>query len=201
MKIPKSKKDILVKNYLKYLEYIKTEPNEEKEILKQTVKIFYELDEDAFNAFEYQNILDMFQIISNILQTKQDLVPIFKHDDIEYGINPNFSDMTFSEMIDCDTEDVIQQICVLYRPIVKRKGDKYTIEKYDANIEILEELRETLTLDIYLGFVGFFLKISQSCLNSILHSLTVKAIDPERKRILENYMDGILGYTNYAAEI
>lgn len=197
MKIPKSKKDILVKNYLKYIEYIKTEPKDEKEILKETVKIFYELDDEAFNAFEYTIILDMFQIISNILQLDQNLVPIFKHNDVEYGINPNFDDMTFGEMVDCDTTDVIQQICILYRPIVKRKGSKYTIEKYNADIEIYDEIKETLTLDIYLGFVQFFFAINKSMLNNSLNFLKEKDIQVEKKRILEVLGDGKVGYMSY----
>ena len=202
MKIPKSKKDILAKTYLEYIEYIKTEPTDEKEILKNTVKIFFEIDEDKFNSFEYTVILDMYKIISNILSLPQELITMFKHNDIEYGINPNFDDMTFGEMVDCDTEDILQQICILYRPITNKKGNNYTIEKYKGDIEVYEELKNTLTLDIYLGFVGFFLKISQSLLkNSLSYTLNQVATPAEKKKLLEEYGVGLDGYMNYAMVI
>ena len=170
----------------------------EIEILKNTVKIFYGLDEDGFNQLEYVVIQDMFQIISNILTIEQELVTIFIHNNVEYGINPNFNDITFGEMVDCDTTDIIQQICILYRPIVSKKGGKYIIEKYKANIEIYNELKETLTLDIYLGFIGFFLSIHKSLLNYTLNYITEKASDPDKKKLLEKSGNGLDGYTNYA---
>ena len=100
----------------------------------------------------------------------------------------NFDDMTFGEMVDCDTEDILQQICILYRPITNKKGNNYTIEKYKGDIEVYEELKNTLTLDIYLGFVGFFLKISQSLLkNSLSYTLNQVATPAEKKKLLEEY--------------
>jgi len=201
MKVPRKHSDILAKNYIKYMEYLKTEPKDEKEIIKNTILIFYDIKEDKFNSFEYKIVLDMYKIIENILKIPQKLIPIFTFKGIEYGINPNFDDMTFAEMVDCDTTDIIQQICVLYRPIKKKKGDKYTIKKYKADISIYEDMKETLTLDVFLGFLGFFLKINSDILNYTLNYLMEKATDPEMKKLLEKNGVGWDGYMNYAGVI
>jgi len=196
MKIPRKASDILVKNYLKYVDYIKTKPEKDTDIIKNTVMLFYDLNIDDFNSFKYSTILDMYKIIDNIMKIPQELVNIIEIDGIEYGINPDFDDMTFAEMVDCDTEDVLQQMCVLYRPIEKKKGTKYTIKKYEADIEIYNKLKETLTLDIYLGFIGFFLKINRDILNFTLNSLTEMDMDPEKRKILEKSGLGLAGYMN-----
>jgi len=201
MKIPRRKKDILAKYYIEYLEYIKTEPKEDKEIIKNTIKIFYRINDEELNKFEYHTILDMFKIIENILKIEQPLVPIFKLNDIEYGINPNFDDMTFAEMIDCDTTDILKQISILYRTIENKKGTKYTVVKYEADISNYDELKENLTLDVYLGFIGFFLKINKDILNYTLNYLTEKGMDQEKRKVLEQSGVGFHGYMNYAMEI
>ena len=201
MKIPRSKSDILVNDYLEYIEYIKTEPATDLELIKNTVKIFYHLTDDQFNELEYSVIRDMYQIIENILKIEQKLVPFFWVNGEEYGINPNFDDMTFAEMVDCDTTDIIKQICILYRPIEKKKGSKYTIKKYEADISIYDELKNTLTLDIYLGFIGFFLKINRDILSSIQNYLMGRATDPEMKKLLELNGVGWDGSMNYVGVI
>lgn len=194
MKIPRKAKDILVKNYLKYVDYIKTEPTDEKEIVKTAIMLFFDMDEDRFNTFEYKTILDMYKIIQNIMKVDVDLVDFIEIDGKEYGINPDFDDMTFGEMVDCDTDDVLRQIAILYRPIIKKKGKKYKIEKYKADISIYDKLKEELTLDVYLGFIGFFLKINKDILSFTQNSLMEMDIPVEKKKHLEQLGDGWLGY-------
>lgn len=196
MRIPKKQEHIKLKNYLKYIEYHNSkEQHDDMELLKETIKIFYEIDDEKYNEMPYQQILDMYKIIENILQQKYDLIPLFELEGVEYGINPNFEEMTFAELVDCDTNDVLQQMCVLYRPVVKRKGKKYIIEKYKANINY-ELFKEKLTLDIYTGFVTFFLKIQNDLLNYTLKSLKEEVTDPEKRKILEKSGDGYRGYMN-----
>ena len=68
IKILKKQSDILVKTYLDYENFVKNTTEEqkldEKYIIKNTIKIFYEVDEDTFNQLPYTAILDMYKIIS-----------------------------------------------------------------------------------------------------------------------------------------
>jgi len=67
IKILKKQSDILVKTYLDE-NFVKNTTEEqkldEKYIIKNTIKIFYEVDEDTFNQLPYTAILDMYKIIS-----------------------------------------------------------------------------------------------------------------------------------------
>lgn len=200
MKIPKKQSDIKVKNYLKYNKFVESLTDIDKEdkvlLLKNTIMIFYEIDEETFDSIPYTTIMDLYQIVENLLKLEAKLVPRFMFDDIEYGINPEFNSMTLGELVDLDTKDVMRQICVLYRPIVKKRGKYYDIEKYEADIEIYDRFQEDLTLDIYLGFMSFFLSINKDLLNSIQKYIVDQDIVIEKKNSLALNGVGTHSYTS-----
>ncbi|MCK9417028.1 hypothetical protein M0Q97_10250 [Candidatus Dojkabacteria bacterium] len=196
MKMIKSKKDILVKTYLEYQNYINnlTDKNSESEFVKYTVKLFYELTDEQYSKLKYTTVIKLSQNLTNILNLEQELIRIFKFNNKNYGLIPNFDDMTIGEYIDCDTEDVVKQICVLYRPIIKKRKNKYKVEDYKADMEHYDKLKNELTCDIYFGFIGFFLSISQDLLNYTLNCLVKEeGSNHEMKKLLHENMDGYRG--------
>lgn len=205
MKIPRKKSDILVKTYLEYEEYIKSldkDNYDNNDVLKNTVKIFYNLNDEQYKNLTLNNIKDLNEIIVNILKVPQSLVVKFKHNKKWYGINPNFDDLTFGEFVDLDTDDILRQISILYRPIKHKLFKKYTIEKYKADISIYDDMKEWLTLDIYYGFISFFLKINKILLKDTLNYLVEdQDLDLVQKNNLQKNLDGILGYIDYAMKI
>lgn len=205
MKIPRRQSDILLKTYFKYQDFLTNIKPEEKEdyflLMKNTIMIFYDIDEQKYDSIPYTQILDMYKIIENITSTPQNLVPIIKIKGKKYGINPSFADMTLAELVDCDTTDIIKQMAILYRPITKKLFRKYRVDKYKANIEHYEFMKENLTLDVYNGFITFFLKIQKSFMIFTLKSLKAMDINPEMKNTLEENGAGLLGFMNSAQEI
>lgn len=205
MKIPRKQSDILVKTYLEYEEYIKSldkDNYDNNDVLKNTVKIFYQLSDEQYNKLAYHTALDLNQIIVNILKVPQKLVVKFKHNKKTYAINPNFDDLTMAEWVDLDCDDIFKQISILYRPIKHKLFKKYTIEPYKADISISDDMKEWLTLDIYIGFISFFLNLNKELLNYTLNYLMEdQDLSQETKNNLQENMDGILGYTDYAMKI
>lgn len=205
MKIPKKQSEILVKTYLEYEEYIKSldkDNYDNNDVLKNTVKIFYQLSDEQYNNLTYQNVLDLNQIIVNILKAPQKLVVKFKHNKKTYAINPNFNDLTMAEWVDLDCDDVLKQISILYRPIKHKLGKKYTIEPYKADISIYEDMKEWLTLDIYTAFVSFFLNLNKELLNYTLNSLMEdQDLGVEVKKTLQKNGHGFRGLTDLLATI
>ena len=138
----------------------------------------------------------------NILKVPQSLVVKFKHNKKTYAINPNFDDLTMAEWVDLDCDDVLKQISILYRPIKHKLFKKYTIEPYKADISIYDDMKEWLTLDIYLGFINFFLNLNKELLNYTLNSLMEdQDLSQEQRKTLQTSLDGIHGYTDYAMKI
>lgn len=203
MKLPKRQSDILAKTYLEYEKYISNISKDETElnILRNTIKIFYGIDDNVYNKLGYKNILELNSILTKLLSQTPKLKPIIKIKGVRYGLIPNFSDMSMGEYVDCDTDDVIKQMCILYRPIIKKRGNKYNIEKYKANIDNYETFKNEITLDILLGYVGFFLKISKDILSYSQKYLMGMDLTVGQMKILQNNGAGILGFTNSVMKI
>lgn len=204
LKIPGSSREIKALDFVIYQDFIKSLTEEqlkdEKLIIYKTIEIFYGLKYKEAVKRPWIQLKNMFQIIDNILKTQQPPVLTFKLNDIEYGLLPNFNDITLGELIDCNTEDVFKQMSILYRPIIEKKGNKYLIKEYDGKIEP-DLFRNNVTLDIYLGFIGFFLKIQEDLMIYTLKSLKEMDLTPEQKLILERNGDGLVSYMDYVMVI
>ena len=83
-----------------------------------------------FNDSEY-----IVNTLTEMFEQKPNLVTKFKLNNKEYGFHPQLDDLTLGEYIDLDTfigdwENIEKAMAVLYRPVVNKLKDKYTIEEY-----------------------------------------------------------------------
>ena len=74
-------------------------------------------------------------MLSELFEKKPSLVSKFKLNGLEYGFQPQLDDLTLGEYIDLDTyigdwENMEKAMNVLYRPVLVKLKDKYSIEKY-----------------------------------------------------------------------
>ena len=99
------------------------------------------------------------------LQAKQDssLKRIIEVEDKEYGFMPDLNSITLGEYADIETfiKDGIENrlpelMAVLYRPIVEKKNDVYTIEAYDGNITIRTEEMKKMSAEQVQSALVFF---------------------------------------------
>lgn len=200
-----SLKDITIKKYLefnkKFEDLTDNDKNNDVLITRFTLKHFYDLSDEEYSKLSYLKTIELNKTLTNIFNSDINLVQMFDFNGVLYGINPNWSELTFGEMVDLNCNDVVKQIAILYRPVFNKTKDNYEIEQYKANLKHLELFRNELTMDIYQGFVGFFLKIRKKMLNYTLNSLGVKGLTPEQMRFLEQSGGGLDGFTNYAPGI
>ena len=121
------------------------------------------------------------------LQSEQNTVlkKVFEIDGVEYGMHPDLSEITLGEY--ADIESFIKQgieknmpniIAVLFRPIINRKGEVYTIEAYDGDLTIrAEEMKKMSAEQVQNALVFFyhlgnaFLKITPSVLKERVTTL------------------------------
>lgn len=194
MKKIKTQKNILAKNYIAYQKYI-TDNEEDPNKLKVMLNLLYNISEEEYNKTPYTKILQYVEEINNYINNNTKLIINFKINNIKYGINPNFSDITMGEMLDLDTEDIMKQIAILYRPVIKERRKKYLIKEYTGEYD-LELFNNNISLDIFLGFIGFFLKINEDYLNYTQNYLEKEvASNPELKNSLCKNGVGFRGFT------
>ena len=86
-------------------------------------------------------------------------------DGVDYGFHPKLKDLTMAEFVDLDKmlqegwDNMHRVMSILYRPIVKTKGDKYAIEDYDyiKCREVAKKFKESLSIATVNGAAAFFL--------------------------------------------
>lgn len=178
----------------------------------------YSDNEQAMNALilyhlcgldvEWVDKLDIqsYNLLTNELNgflnnTKLPLQKIINIDGIEYGFEPNLSQMTYGAFVDITKFEVFtidknwsKIMNILYRPIVKKQGDMYTIKPYEIDEEDSKWL--SVGMDIHFGALFFFVNLSIDLLNSILKSTMETEVPPNIKSILERSGKLIPQYMN-----
>jgi len=114
------------------------------------------------------------------LQAEQDdsLKRIIKVQGKEYGFHPDLESLTLGEFADIEqfiklgVEDYLPEImAILYRPIVEKEGEVYSIKAYDGDIKLrAEKLKKMSAEDVQNALVFFYL-LGKELLMSIESSL------------------------------
>jgi hypothetical protein len=122
-------------------------------------------------------------LTSHILNPKSDLVYTFKHNDITYGLENDWGNMTWGQWTDMEvfsqddkiTDNIHILMALLYRPILKEKDGTYKLEKYKSS-EVMERAEGFLDIPIEYWFscANFFFHISKEYASVTKHSLKKK---------------------------
>jgi hypothetical protein len=110
---------------------------------------------------------------------------------IEYGFEPNLSEMAYGAYSDITAfknltidDNWSKIMSILYRPVTnKRKSGLYSIQTYDGKMEWDKFL--DVPMDVHFGALFFFVHLSMDLLNSTLNSMTQMEYPASLKQILE----------------
>lgn len=130
-----------------------------------------------------QMILDFHE---NLNDKPDGLIQKFKYDDVEYGLIPDFEDITVAEFLDInsyesETDNINKLLAVLYRPIKRSLGKYYEIEEYNGTGQ-RALLFENIDIKIYFSVVNFFLTLSQTLLEEDLKTYTAKGLKKMKEK-------------------
>lgn len=137
---------------------------------------------------DYNNIREELEGFIN--KTELPLQRIIQIDGVEYGFEPNLSQMSYGAYADITKFDKIELddnwakiMSILYRPVIKRNGDTYQIKPYNPS-ETNPAIWQEIGMDVHFGALFFFVRLSIDLLNSTLNSLTVMEAPHNIKSIL-----------------
>ena len=123
--------------------------------------------------------------------TTFDLQRIITIDGVEYGFEPNLSNIAYGAYLDISKYDNItidnnwaKIMAILYRPIVSKSGKLYQIKEY-TGMEVDTIFLKT-TMDIKFGCIGFFLHLSRDLALYTLKSLNLQE---ETNHLLQSIME------------
>ncbi len=199
--------------------------------LKQYIQFQKDMDThegntEAQDAFLVYNLTGMTpdmvkeldgEVISNI---RKDLTKLLQKTDyplqrnitlegVEYGFEPNLSQMPYGAYLDISKFENIQLnddwptiLSILYRPVKKRKGALYEIEQYNGVEPWDEDKWWEVGMDFHFGCFFFFIRLYKDLVKGTLNSLKNQAeISPNIKSILEESGEAIQQLSNLQEKI
>ena len=148
----------------KWLELIDLETGSKSNEAIETITALSNIPKQLVKELGIQDVAVIMGRIAK-LQAEQNssLKRIIEVEDKEYGFMPDLNSITLGEYADIETfikegiENRLPELmAVLYRPIVEKKNDVYTIEAYDGNITIRTEEMKKMNAEQVQSALVFF---------------------------------------------
>lgn len=182
--IPENLGDITLESYQRFLDV--AEDSSEQFIREKMIQVFCGVELKYIQHIPTKYFLEITDGITKVLTETPELKRTFKLNGVEYGFIPNLDKMSLGEFIDLDTyignwQKLDIAMSVLYRPITKRKGDKYRIKPYKGKVN---EAFKSLPLDVVIGSMIFFWSIDTQLLNYTQNYLPQVAQHPTVQKAL-----------------
>ena len=207
IQIPSSLSEITLEQYQKFTK-INTDENQDSSFLMhKTVELFCNLNLQDIAKIKFIYVQEILNDINNLFEPKQDLIPTFNLNGVEYGIIPVLDDMTLGEYIDLDEtftdwDTMHKAMAVLFRPVSFKKGDRYQIEDYEGLDKA--ELMKQMPLDVVMGCMFFFWSLNEELLKTTLNYLSQEVpnqLTTEQLKTLAKNGDGSIAYGNYLTQM
>lgn len=185
VRIPTNWNDITLETYLKYRKtldlYKDDDEDDEIDMVNKSIIIALDILCGVAPTFASQMPVEMLSHVMDSLNkfmsdTTFDLQRIITIDGVEYGFEPNLSNMAYGAYLDISKYDKItidnnwaKIMAILYRPVVSKTGKLYEIKEY-TGMEVDTVFLKT-TMDVNFGCIGFFLHLSKDLTLYTLKSL------------------------------
>lgn len=150
----------------KYQRFAKLEIEDTDVMSRKMIQIFCGVDEVL--EIKHKQVNEIYTILTAAMAEKPELTPVFKHRNREFGFIPSLDEMTYGELIDLETymkdwSTMNKAMSVLYRPVTKRNGEFYSIEKYRGTV--FSDTLSDIPMNIVAGAVLFFYRIAKELFN------------------------------------
>ena len=118
---------------------MKTKTNSQEAV--ETISVLADMPKRLIKELAIKDVSKILEKIAVMQsQAESKLTKIITIDDIEYGFHPQLDDLTLGEYIDLDNfigdwDNMEKAMNVLYRPILVKVKEKYSIEEYRVGTE------------------------------------------------------------------
>ena len=200
--IPTDLSEITLRQYKHFLKIQKSQ-DDENFLSAKIIEIFCKVKLEDVMQIKFNDSEYIVNTLTEMFEQKPNLVTKFKLNNKEYGFHPQLDDLTLGEYIDLDTfigdwENIEKAMAVLYRPVVNKLKDKYTIEEYKVgrDAEILD-----MPMDAVLSSIFFLWNLGLDLSKTMMNYL-----DKDQTQALTEYLnsqqngDGITQFTDLLKE-
>ena len=193
--IPENLNEITIKQFFDFKKCCDT--NQDDQYLRLAmVSIFCDVSVEDIKKISSKDFIDISNQLTNVLKETPTHIERFIINGVEFGFIPNLENITAGEYIELDTlfkdeETYLEQMAVMYRPIVSKHKNLYRIEPFEST-EKHKDIMIAAPISAYLGSKVFFCNLLSELLESFqlfLISGTQEAMDLEE--VLEKNGVGI----------
>lgn len=185
--IPSALKDITLLQYKQYLN-IQEQSTDNKILEAKMIQIFCNLKLEEVMLLKLNDTQEIINIILKTFDEKPSLIKTFKIGDVEYGFHPKLDNLTFGEYIDLDTyisdwENIEKAMNVLYRPIIAKLKNKYSINNYntETSINLLN-----MPMDAVMSSIFFLWNLGLE-----LSTIMTNSLENQDHKVLTQYLNSI----------
>ena len=170
--------DVTLENYIKLIH----SDNESKceEALKE-IDSLTTIPKKLVKQLGIKDVALILNHLSQMQKTDSSLNNIISVNGKEYGFHPDLDELTLGEYADIETyvkmglqKHLPEIMAILFRPIVERENDVYTIEAYDGDIKIRAEKMKQMNAEQVQQVLVFFWTFVRLLLVILPLSLTKK---------------------------
>ena len=183
--IPTDLSEITLRQYKHFLKIQKSQ-DDENFLSAKIIEIFCKVKLEDVMQIKFNDSEYIVNTLTEMFEQKPNLVTKFKLNNKEYGFHPQLDDLTLGEYIDLDTfigdwENIEKAMAVLYRPVVNKLKDKYTIEEYKVgrDAEILD-----MPMDAVLSSIFFLWNLGLDLSKTMMNYL-----DKEETQALTQFLN------------
>jgi uncharacterized protein (UPF0248 family) len=207
LKVPTSYGDISLKRWLTLQNDLKNYQDDDNAVTAVMFLHLCGLEPNYLKSIAVDDYaLIKSELESFISNTDLPLQRIITIDGKEYGFEPNLSQMSYGAYADITSHKQLtiddnwaKIMDILYRPIVRKKGEMYSIEPYRG--EINPEKWLSVGMDVHFGALFFFVNLLMDLLKGILNYTMEMEFPHNIKSILERSGQLIPLSLNSPAEI
>ena len=206
--IPTSLSEIPLKHYQEFRK-VAENSNDEEFISEKMIELFCGIELKDVIKIKASDISDMVQHFNQLFSGKQNFQHRFKIGDLEFGFVTDLENISWGEYIDIERnltswDTMHKAMAAMYRPITKRKGEKYEIEEYNGTATYAEVMKYA-PLNVVFGASVFFWTLGSELLTALMDYLEkeMKGMDLttiQNKLNLQSNGDGIKAYMHSLKE-
>jgi len=206
--IPTSLSEIPLKHYQEFRK-VAENSNDEEFISEKMIELFCGIELKDVIKIKASDISDMVQHFNKLFSGKQNFQHRFKIGDLEFGFVTDLENISWGEYIDIERnltswDTMHKAMAAMYRPITKRKGEKYEIEEYNGTATYAEVMKYA-PLNVVFGASVFFWTLGSELLTALMDYLEkeMKGMDLttiQSKLNLESNGVGIKAYMHSLKE-
>jgi len=206
--IPTSLSEIPLKHYQEFRK-VAENSNDEEFVAEKMIELFCGIELKDVIKIKASDISDMVSHFNKLFSGKQKFEHRFKIGDLEFGFVPDLENISWGEYIDIernltDWDTMHKAMAAMYRPITKRKGEKYEIEEYNGTANYSDVMKYA-PLNVVFGASVFFWTLGSELLTALMDYLEkeMKGMDLttiQNKLNLQSNGDGIKAYMHSLKE-